>query len=191
MTLGGALATIYFIQDLGIKDNFLGGTVVLTSFSLLGSILSGGWSGGLVDRFGSRRILFMGHIFWALLPAFWFFSSPQYSLVWLGAGSLVGGTSSTAADSAANKLITRTPSREKRAMYAAASSTLGSLAGGLGIMFAGVFLKVFDGWSVQFLNMNIGPFKLLFLLSCILRMSSALIFIPRIREPSPPKTKNQ
>jgi MFS family permease len=182
MTLGGALATIYFIRDLGIKDNFLGGTIVLTSFSLLGSIFSGGWSGRLVDKLGSRRILFMGHVFWALLPAFWFLSSPQYALVWLGLGSLVGGTSSTAASSASSKLITRTPPPDKRASYAAASSTLGSLAGGLGIIVAGTILRLLDGWSFQIANLTIGPFRLLFLVSCVLRLSSALIFIPRLRD---------
>ena len=183
MTLGGALATIYFIQNLGIKSNFLGGTLVLTSFSLVGSMLSGGWSGRLVDRIGSRRVLFMGHIFWALMPAFWFFSTPQYALVWLGVGSLIGGGSSAAATTASNKLISRTPPQSKRAAYAAASSTLGSLAGGLGVMIAGTLLKTLDGWSSEFLTLTIGPFRLLFLLSCLLRMSSTLIFIPRIPEP--------
>jgi hypothetical protein len=33
MTLGGALSTLYFIDQLGISRNFAGGTVVLTSAS--------------------------------------------------------------------------------------------------------------------------------------------------------------
>jgi MFS family permease len=182
MTLGGALATIYFVQELGIRNNFLGGTIVLTSFSLLGSILSGGWSGKLVDQLRSRRVLFAGHVLWALLPAFWFFSTPQYALIWLGIGSILGGSSSTAATTASTKLITRLPPQERRAMYAATSSTLASLAGGMGVIAAGTLLKILSGWSVDLLSLSLGPFRLLFLLSCTLRLTSALVFIPRIRE---------
>jgi MFS family permease len=184
MTLGGALATIYFIQELGIKDNLLGGTVVLTSFSLLGSFLSGGWSGKVVDRLGSKRVLFGGHIFWALLPAFWLFSTPHYALIWLGIGSLIGGTSSTAANTASNKLITRIPPQERRSAYAATSSTLGSLAGGFGVLVAGILLKLLSGWSVELISLSVGPFRLLFLLSCVLRLTSALLFIPMIKDPN-------
>ena len=49
-------------------------------------------------------------------------------------------------------------------------------------MIAGVLLNLLDGWSGQILSLTVGPFRLLFLLSCVFRLSSALILIPRIRD---------
>ena len=44
----------------------------------------------------------------------------------------------------------------------AAPPTLGSLAGGMGIMTAGIIPKLLDGWSAQVLTLTVGPFRLPF-----------------------------
>jgi hypothetical protein len=40
MSLGGSLCSLYFLDNLGLKDNLLGGAVALNVVGLLGSILS-------------------------------------------------------------------------------------------------------------------------------------------------------
>ena len=182
MTLGGSLAILYFLDDLGISSNFLVGIIVLTCFSLVGSLATGRWSGALVDRLGVKRVLFWGHIFWGLLPGFWIFPTPATAFLWLGVSSIVGGTSSTAATTAANKLITRLPLPEHRAMYVAVSTGLGSLAGGLGALAAGVILRFLEGWSVSTPWLAFGGFHVLFVSSLVLRLAFALLLIRRIPE---------
>jgi len=185
MTLGGALATVYFVEELGIKRNFLGGTIVLTVFILLGGVLTASWTGRLVDRAGPRRVLFWGHLFWAFLPGFWLLASPRTALVWLGCASLVSGTASGAAMTAANKLITRFPPPEDRAMYVAVSSCLGNLAGGVGALTAGTVLRALEGWSFTLWGSTFVAFHILFAASLCLRLASAMLLIRRVHDPRP------
>ena len=182
MTVGGVLATIFFIQDLQLKNNFLGGAVVVTSVSLVGSVITGQWSGRLVDRLGSKTVLFWGHLVWASLPLFWVLATPATALVWLSAASLVGGSSSTAANTASNKFITRFPPTESRAMYCAVSSSLGNIAGGVGVILGGLILKSLHGWHFQLLGWTFGGFQVIFVVSAALRFLSALCFIRRLPE---------
>jgi len=125
-----------------------------------------------------------GHLFWALLPLFWIWATPETAVVWLGCSSLLGGASSTAAVTAANKLITRFPPPTHRAMYVAVSSCLGSLAGGVGVLLAGTVLKLAGDWSFPALGTAIGGFQLLFLASFCLRLASAAFLIRPIRDPA-------
>jgi len=183
MTLGGSLATLYFLDELGIKRNFLGGTIVLSALPLVGSIITGRWSGKLVDKAGTKRVLYWGHIFWGTLPFFWLVSSPGTALWILTISSVLGGTSSTAASNAANKIITRLPAAENRAMYVAVSACLGSLAGGVAVLTAGTVLKVLGDWQWEVFGWPVTAFKIIFISSLVLRLTSALTLIGRINEP--------
>ena len=183
VTLGGSLAVLFFMDNLRIKENLLGGQLALTAVWLVGSILTASWSGKLVDRVGPRRVLFWGHLFWSLLPAFWIFATPRTALVWLGMGSLVGGTSLTAADTASTKLITRYPQPADRAMYLAVWSCLGSLAGGAGMLAAGAVLKALHNWTWAFMGWTFVAFHVLFVASVVLRLASVGIFLHRVKDP--------
>jgi len=184
MTLGGALALLYFMEELEFKNNFLGGTLVLTVLVLAGSILTGRASGRVVDRAGPKRTLFWGHLFWGLLPLFWIFASPRTALVWLGISSILGGAAATAADTAANKLITRFPPPSDRAIYVAVSACVGNLAGGLGVLVAGFVLRGLEHWSWTAWGWTFGAFHLLFVGSLVLRLASAFFLIPRVQDPA-------
>jgi MFS family permease len=178
--LGGSLATIYFLDGLRLKENFLGSSIAITAFSLLGSLFLSRWSGKLVDRIGTKRVLLWGHILWGSLPALWLFATPRTALLWIGLSNLVGGSSCSAATTATNKLVTRLPPPEHRAMYVAVSSSLGSLAGGLGVLTAGIILRQFGDWSYTTCGLTIVGFHFVFLLSLCLRLTSAIWLIPRI-----------
>jgi hypothetical protein len=180
MTLGGALSDVYVVEQLGIKRNFLGGTLAMTGVMLLGSVLTGRWSGRLVDGLGVRRVLMGGHLGWGTLPLFWVGATPATALGWLAASNLVGGTFSTAAGTAANKLVTRLPPPAARTMYIAVSSTLASLLGGLGSMVAGVLLRATGQGPLVFLGITVRPFIFLFLVSAALRLASVVFLVPRV-----------
>ncbi|MHC4481519.1 MAG: MFS transporter [Planctomycetota bacterium] len=183
MTLGGSLAAVHFVENLGIRRNFLGGTIVLITLPLLGSILTARNLGTMVDRHGVKRMLKVSHRFWAVLPLFWLLATPNTALWWLGVAALIGGISSTTAHTAASKLITRLPPAGHVPMYVAASTCVGCVAGGFGPLLAGLILHLCEHLSV-----GIGPFTfigfhVLFAASLLLR-NAATLLIPGLSEPA-------
>ncbi|MCP4378666.1 MAG: MFS transporter [bacterium] len=178
--LGGSLCVLYFLKGLGLSKNLLGGTLAITCLGFAGG-LTGGWSGKLVDRHGVKRVLFWGHLTWAFLPVVWLIARPENALYWLGAGSLISGVACSAAGTAANKLITRVPPPELRAVYVAVSNSAGSLAGGCGAITAGTIMYAFGESTITSPIGIIGGFQVLFLISLCLRISTTVLFIPRLR----------
>ena len=184
MTLGGSLATIYFVEDLGVKRNFLGGSLVLIMLPMIGTMLAGRKVGELVDRYGVKRMLFCGHLFWAILPAFWILATPQTALWWLAASALTGSISSLTAMNAANKLVTRLPESAHVAMYVAVSTCVGCLAGGMGPLLGGFILNVLKSWSWVIGAWTIVGFHVLFVASLVLRLLSAQLIRNVVEPPS-------
>jgi MFS family permease len=183
MCLGGSLAIVFFVENLQLKKDFLGGSVALIVVPLLGMLLTARWSGALVDRLGVRRVLIVSHFFWATLPVYWIMATPVTALWWLGLSSAIGGSTTSAGVNAANKLIMRFPPPGDRAMYLAVTSSINNLSGGLGALVAGYFLEAVGdtGWS--FGGMEWSGFHILFVVSVILRLASwTLVF--RVKAPS-------
>jgi MFS family permease len=178
--LGGSLYIPFALKDMELSRNLLGSTLAITCLGFAGG-LTGGWSGKLVDRLGIKRIIFCGHLTWAFLPVMWLMATPESALYWLGAGSLISGVACSAANTAANKLITRAGPPELRAVYVAVSSSTGCLFGGCGAIAAGTIMYIVGDSNVATPVGNLGGFQILFLISVCLRVSSAVLLIPRIR----------
>jgi MFS family permease len=182
MSLGGSLCSLYFLDNLGLKNNLLGGAVALNVIGLVGSILSSRRMGRLVDRWGSRRVLLIGHVGWAFLPVFWLCATPRTAVLWLSLQSLVSGVFATAASNAGMKLVTRFPAPEESPMYVAVSNSTANIAGGIGAFAAGSFLQMMGGWTAPVGRLTLSAFPLLFLVSFVLRLTCALVLVPRVRE---------
>lgn len=187
MFLGGALATVYFLDNLGIRNNFLGGALALIVVPYIGVMLTSRWSGVLIDRIGVKRVLIASHFCWAILPIFWIVATPATALFWLTVSSAVGGAGSSAAVNATNKYILRAPSRRRRAMYLAVTSCLSNLGGGVASLIAGYFLAALGDRHWLVLGKDCVPFDLLFLISLVLRFGAwSLLFLlkpPRFDRP--------
>ena len=182
-TLGGALAMVYFVENLGISHNLFGGSVVLIMLPLLGTVLTGKYFGTMVDRYGVNKTMRWSYRLCAILPAFWMFATPRSAMWWLGAAALIGGFGSTAAVTAASKLTTRLPEREHVAMYAAVSTCTASLAGAAGPALAAMVLYLLRGWSWTVGGVTVVGFHVLFVSSVVV-CGLSLSLIRRIPEPS-------
>ena len=183
-TLGGGLGTLYFMENLGFKNNLLGGIIAINVVALLGTLLAARRVGRMVDRLGISRMLMLGHFFWALLPAIWLLATPRTAVLWIGLSSLVGGIFPAAANNAATKLVTRFPHPRESGMYMAMSSLFANIAGGFGSLAAGSFLGAMGSWSLTLGKIVVSAFPLLFIASALLRLASVFALIPRIREKS-------
>jgi MFS family permease len=182
MSLGGSLCMLYFMENLGLKDNLLGGAIAINVVAIAGSVVSARRMGRLVDRWGSRRMLLIGHLGWALLPAIWLFATPRTAVAWISVAGLVSGIFATAGNNAGLKLVTRFPPPEESPMYVAVSNATANIAAGLGSLTAGGFLQLMGGWTAPVGHLTLSAFPLLFLLSFVLRLATTLVLVPRIRE---------
>ena len=189
MMLGGGLAPLYFLDELNLKSDFVGGVIVVTCIPLLGATLSGAWSGRLVDRFGTRPVLFWGHTAWATLPLFWLLATPGTALALVALSGVVAGVSYTAATTASNKLVVRVPPPGQCPTYTAVSTCLGSIAGGAAALIAGILLDALRDWHPAVAGRLFGAFHLLFAVSFVLRLASAVFLVPRMYGPAPHKTR--
>jgi MFS family permease len=185
MTLGGALAALYFLNELKFKNDFVGGVIVVSCIPLLGTMISGKWSGRLVDRFGTRPVLFWGHMAWALFPLFWLAATPQTARVMVAIAGAIAGVSCTAASTAANKLVVRVPPPGRCPIYTAVSTTLSCVVGGFAVLGAGAMLKALRGWSITIAGWPFGAFHLLFAVSFALRLLCTVAFVPRLDKHPP------
>jgi len=191
MSLGGSLCTLYFMENLGFKNNLLGGMFALNVVGLLGTSLAARRMGRMVDRFGIRRMLLLGHSFWSLLPGIWLFASPRSAVLVIGLASLVGGMFPVAANNAGVKLVTRFPAPQEAGIYMAVSTMVGSFCGGVGAIVAGSFLGIVGTWSFTVLGLVVSGFPILFMLSFVLRLTSVIVLIPRIRPKGTPPEQEQ
>ncbi len=181
MSLGGSLCTLYFMENLGFQNDLLGGMIAINGVGLFGTMFAARRVGRMVDRYGIKRMLMLGHTFWALLPAIWLLATPATAVLWVGLASLVGGVFPAAANNAGVKLVTRFPRPEESGMYMAFSTTVGSVSAGIGSVAAGAFLSALHGWSVTVFGLVLSGFPLLFIISFVLRITVAFTLIPRIR----------
>jgi MFS family permease len=180
--LGGALVTVYFLDNLGIRNNYLGGAIALIAVPYVGMMLTSRWTGVLIDRTGVKRVLIASHFCWAILPVFWLVATPATALFWLAVSSALGGAGCSAAVNAANKYVLRVPPRPQRSMYLAVTACLNNVAGGIASLIAGYFLAGFAGRHWMLFGRDWVPFDLLFVISLILRLASwSLLF--RLKPP--------
>jgi hypothetical protein len=180
LLLGGALSPLYFMENLGFRNNVLGGMIAVTILGLVGTMLAARTVGRLVDRRGVKWVLAAAHLLWSCVPAIWLFALPGTALFWVGLAGIVGGVFSAAATNASVKLATRFPAPEDSGMYMAVSTMVGSIAGGLGTLAAGVFLGVMGAWSTRVAGLVVSAFPVLFAVSTVLRFSTVFVFLPRV-----------
>ncbi len=180
-SLAGTLATLYFMENLGFKNNLLGGLIAVSIVSLLGTLLAARKVGRMVDRYGIKKMLMLGYSFWAFIPAIWLFAVPGTALFWVGLASLVGGIFSAAANNAGVKLATRFHSHDESGMSMAVSTMVGSVANGLAAIAAGIFLDAMGQRSFMVLGLAVSAFPLLFIVSTLMRVTTVFTLLPRVR----------
>jgi hypothetical protein len=189
--LGGSLCTLYFMENLGFKNDLLGGMFASTVAGLLGTLLVARWAGRMVDRIGIKRVLLLSYFFWTLLPFMWLFATPRTAILWVGLPGAIGGIFSASANNAGVKLVTRFPSSRETGMYMAVSTMAGGIAGGVAAITAGAFLNIVGGWTLTVFGLVVSAFPLLFMISFVLRMVTTLVLIPRIKVADAPPEQDQ
>ncbi len=136
--------------------------------------------GRFADRYGNLRLLIFGSIFIPLIPILWVFFKSPIGLIF-GAQLLSGIAWSAFNLASSNFIYDNVPvsRRGENIAYYSFIVGIGAILGG----FCGSFL-------IHFLpNFNFWNFKIIFILSGVLRIIPLLIWLPRLKEVGPIDTK--
>ena len=175
MMISAPVVWIYFVEDLRMSRSLFGASLVTLALPLIGTVFTGRVFGAWIDRVGTRRALFFSHVFWSMLPAVWFWATPELGFFSVGLAAIVGGTFSNCANNAATKIVTRVPPPSRRTMFIAVSACVASLAAALGAFAGGTLAGALEHVRLHWALGQVRGFHIVFALSFLLRLSAAFL----------------
>lgn len=175
---------VYMLSDLGFS--YLQYSLNAIA-SIVTQFLTLGFWGRFTDKYGNRIVMQFCCFTIPLIPVLWMLSPDFYYL--LAVQMVSGFVWSAFSLSTANYLYDIRPHRSDFAVYAATQSALGALAVFSGAIGGGLIAAMAPGIIDRFdittgpHSWIISPLFLVFTVTTLLRMSVALWFLPRAREP--------
>jgi MFS family permease len=177
--IGAAFMLLYVLKILEIP---LWITMLIWWTPGLGSAVSSGFWGRVIDRYGSRPVLVLCSAAKPLSPlVFMLVTRPTAPYV-LSAFFVLDSCLNAGAQLATNGFMLRMAPRQNRGMFTAAMTSLPSIAGGLAAILGGFLLRAWEGHEVEFAGRVWNNYQYLFLLSVVLRLACVPLAL-RIREP--------
>ncbi len=161
--------TVYMLKNLGFS--YLTYTIIAVSSAVVYLIFVP-VAGKFSDKYGNRKLLFFGGIFYALTPAlFPLFSTPILIIL---IPFFISGLATAAFTIAANNFTYDAVSQQHRGLCVAYTNILAG---------AGVFIGSLIGGFLATTGIGIGvPIISVFIVSAVLRFLVVLLFMPHIKE---------
>lgn len=180
--ISGPYINRYVLEDMGLSFTQL--TVCGQIAAALTAFLVIPRWGRLLDRYGSKPVLWVSCIIASLTPVFFCFSVPGNVLPTL-LHNIIGAAFWSAANLTVTSMQLSHSPDDLRPSYIAVFSCMASLGGVfLGTLFGGVMIEGIRAMtaarSLSFLGMALDPYKITFFFSVISRLAIVLIFIPKM-----------
>ncbi len=142
--IGAPFCVPYMMEDLGFGQNFLGATLLVYAVPAAGTLLTLPMWGKLADTKHAGLILTICLVCWAVIPLFYFFSTPQNAVWMLGSAWIIAGVF-PAGYAVVQPLLTRKLSGEDKTMP---SALLLMVAAGGGVAGSGVGTLIVHHYDV-------------------------------------------
>lgn len=165
--------------------------MLLWACSWIGGAVTAGRMGFIADRFGHRPLLVLSIAFKSVLMLALLLVPPNPTLAfWLLIPVFMLDALLNAGIAIANHgfLLSYSPSGN-RAMYIAAGTALAGMVGGATSVISGFVLRSLAGWDFSFLAVGVSHFHILFAVSVVLRLASAVLVL-RVEEPEAALTRD-
>ena len=177
--VGAAFMLLYVLKVLAVP---LWITMLIWWTPGLGSALSSGFWGRVIDRHGSRPVLVLCTCAKPLAPLVFVLVTRESAPYVLSVFFVLDSCLNAGSQLATNGFMLRMAPRENRGMFTAVMTSLPAIAGGLAAILAGFLLSSWEGHEFAFAGRVFGNYQLLFLLSVVLRAACVPLAL-RIREP--------
>ena len=161
---------VYMLKNLGFT--YLQFTIMVAS-ELVASFIAMGIWGNMIDKRGTKVILYLGGVLTPLIPFFWLFSSNFYYLIFVEAFS---GVAWAAFNLSSSNFIFDAVKPENRVRCIAYHKFFESLAIFAGAAFGGLLVNVLPAWIF------ISSIPFVFLISGVLRLLVSLLMLPTMKE---------
>ncbi len=143
------------------------------------------WWGKLIDRFGAKNVLMFNASNIVYIPILWLLATPDFILPLYLDAIMTGIAWSGFNLSAFNMLLSMSP-KKGRSSYVAVLSIFSGFGYLIASMSAGYIATLFKDFSIEVFNLRFGNIHILFFLSFVSRMVSAVILarMPEVQEKS-------
>lgn len=161
---------VYMLRDL--KFSYLQFTT-LVAFELVASFIAVGAWGKLIDKKGTKIVLYVTGMLTPLIPLFWLFSGNFYYLIFI---QMFSGASWAGFNLSSSNFIFDTVKPENRIRCVSYFKFFDSMATVVGGFLGGLLLPHLPTWVF------ISSIPILFLISGILRLISSVVMLPTLKE---------
>ena len=183
--LAAAFMQLYVLKVLAVP---VWQTMLLWCASGLGSAMSSPWWGRGADRHGHRPMLLICVLLKPVIVVT--FALVTRTTVWMLAPALFfDGVLNGGMLVASNGFMMKLAPKRNRSMFVASITGFSGIAGGVAAILGGVFLRTVGDGSLDLLGHTWTNYRLLFLLSAVLRIG-CIALVKSVREPASSRTRH-
>lgn len=161
---------VYMLRDL--KFSYLQFTALI-AFELVASFIAAGAWGKLIDKRGTKIVLYITGMLTPLIPLFWLFSNNFYYLIFV---EMFSGASWAGFNLSSSNFIFDTVKPENRIRCVSYFKFFDSIAIVIGAFLGGLLLPHLPSWVF------ISGIPILFLISGVLRLIISIAMLPSLKE---------
>ena len=178
--LASPYTNFYALQkmELSISTVTIHGQVIP---AVVGILVSPFW-GALIDKLGNKRVMFLSCALTSLVPAIFVFAVPGESLTFFLYNLLGSAVWSIPFLVSLNMMLCNSPHRD-RTSYVALFQCFTELFGSfLGVLLGGGLIELLPALLSAWGNAAADEYKVLFVLSALLRLFATFLFVPRLHD---------
>ncbi|MDH3604257.1 MAG: MFS transporter, partial [Candidatus Tectomicrobia bacterium] len=178
VNLAAPFFAVYMLKDLHLSYTFV---TALASLTALSNMMGMQFWGQMTDRFSAKPVGLLGGLGAAVLPGLWLTTSVISPWVVLPVVHVLGGFAWSAFNLNLNTLLLALAPTRERSIYLSVYAALTGLTIAVAPIVGGLLGRMLQS-GVLPLPPWLNPYLLIFALSCLLRLSSLLLFL-RVHEP--------
>jgi len=177
LNMAGPFFVVYMIREMGLGFSF---ATVMTTIAGATSFVSMNAWGRLSDRYGNKPLLAISIVGKGIFPLIWLWTSPQTFALYIIAHMF--GVFDAGLNLTAGNIVFELAPKAYTAIYFGVFFTAVGAASAIAPVLGGFLLQALQGVEIHLGAVSISHFKILFLISGIIRFAT-LPMLKRVHEP--------
>jgi len=177
LNMAGPFFVVYMIREMGLGFSF---ATVMTTIAGAASFVSMNAWGRLSDRYGNKPLLAISIVGKGIFPLLWLWTSPETFALYIIAHMF--GVFDAGLNLTAGNIVFEVAPKGYTAIYFGVFFTAVGATSAIAPVLGGFLLQELQGIEFQLGSISISHFKILFLISAVMRFTS-LTVLKRVHEP--------